>query len=173
MAPFTTTHGIVELVSVWAFTPASGPTPPAINDHGTSWIKLESAPGLHDAPEADDNRDARTTEDGEITYPGYKLGRTFSLKGTIYANNEHELYALLTPLRRGYTTNMVDEGSFTVTPYSGIGGPVWNLSVRVLGFHPDEIFTHNRGREFPYRWGFELVFRQSDPLFYSGGVGFE
>lgn len=173
MPPFTTAHGIVELMSVWAFAPATGPTPPSINNHGTSWIKLESAPGLHDAPESDDNRDARTTTHGEILYPGFKLGRTFSLKSTIYANDEHEMYALLTGIRRGYTENMVDEGEFTITPYASVGGPVWNLSARVLGYHPDEVFTYNRGRMFPYRWGFELVFRQSDPKFYSAAVAFD
>lgn len=169
---FTTDHGIVELMSTWQFVPSSGPSPPPINDHGDSWIKLESAPGLHDAPEADDNRDPRTIEDGEIIYPGFKLGRTFSLKASVYANNEDEMYTLLTGVRRGYTTNMVDEGRFTITPYSGIGGPVWNLDARVLGFHPDDTFTWNLNQKFAYRWGFELVFRQSDPLFYSDDTAY-
>lgn len=168
----TTDHGIAELVSTWAFAPATGPTPAVINDHGTSWIKLESAPGLHDGPESEDNREGRTNVDGEIIYPGFKLGRTFSLKCTVYAENELDMRALLTSIRRGYTFNMDLEGVFTVTPYSGIGGPTWTFGARVLGFHPDEVFNHSDHRKWKWRWGFELVLRMSDTLFYSSATGY-
>lgn len=169
---FTVDHGIAERVSTWAFAPATGPTPPNINDHGTYWIKLESAPGLHDGAESEDNREGRTNADGEIIYPGFKLGRTFSLKCTVYAENELDMRGLLTAIRRGYTSDTDAEGVFTITPYSGVGGPVWTLGARVLGFHPDETFDKKDNRVWKWRWGFELVFRMSDTLFYSSATGY-
>lgn len=168
----TTDHGIAELLSTWTFAPATGPSPPAINDHNTAWIKLNSAPGLHDGAEAEDPREGRTNADGEIIYPGFKLGRTFSLKCEIYAEDEPAMRALLTGVRRGYTTDTDGEGVFTVTPYSGLGGPVWTLGARVLGYHPAEVFTHSDHRKWKWRWEFELVLRMSDTLFYSSAVGF-
>lgn len=169
----TTAHGIVELISVWEFAPGSGSAPPDINDHGsTSWVKLNSAPGLHDGAESDDNREARTNVDGEIIYPGFKLGRTFTLKSEVYAEDELEMYALMTELRRGYTTETDLEGVFTVTPYSGMGGVVWNFQARTLGFHPAEVFTHSRHRKWKFRWEVDVVLRMSDTLFYSSAVGY-
>lgn len=169
---YTTDHGIVELSSTWAYAPATGPTPPTINDHGASWVIMRSAPGLQDGPESDDNREPRTTVQGEIIYPGLKLGRTFSLKCEVLANDEASMRFLLTYARRGYCFNMDDEGTWTVTPYTGVGGVVWNLKTRTLGFHPAESFTYEQNRPWKWRWEFELVVRMSDALFYSDDVAY-
>lgn len=169
----TTDHGIVERMSTWAYAPATGPTPFVINDHAaTAWIILKGAPGLHDGPEADDNREPRTTIDGEITYPGLKLGRTFTLKCELYAETDSELYIMMTSLRRGYTFDTSLEGAFTITPYSDIGGPVWNFSARCIGFHPAEEWTWVRNRKWKFRWELDIVMRMSNPNFYSSAVSY-
>lgn len=170
--PYTTAHGVPVRDAVWTFAPATGSAPPAINDHSTSWIQLLNAPGLNDAPEADDNREPRTNVDGEIIYPGFKLGRTFSLSLLILAEDELAMLALLTGLRRGYTTNMNAEGTFTVTPYSGRGGPVWTFGARILAFDPEDDFTFSRHRVWKYRWAVAIQARMSNPLFYVGATGY-
>lgn len=170
--PYTTDHGVPDIDATHAWTPVTGPTPPVINDHGNPWIKLLGAPGMHDGPESDDNREPRTIQDGEIVYPGFKLGRTFTLNCEAQAENELDMRLMLTTARRGFTFNMVDEGLMTVVPYSGVGGPTWTYHARVIAFDPADDFTWERNRVWKFRWPFAITLRMSDPLYYSSSVGY-
>jgi hypothetical protein len=66
---------------------------------------------------------------------------------------------------------MVNEGTMTVTPFAWVGGPTWTFKARCTAFTPDGDFDYLPTLYIPFRHGFQLTLRMSDPRFYTGGSG--
>lgn len=162
-----------------AWTPASGSSPPTLNNPLTfpatkPWAQVLSIPGWWDPPDMEDHRDGRTAGPYEIPYPPVILGKTLVYEGAIWADDEQTFRNFTRAIQRGFTTDRLNEGLMTVTPYASIGGPVWTFNARCLDFKPDKDFTWSRNRPTGrFRRGFMLTLRMSNPRFYTGGVGSE
>lgn len=178
----------VDAKHAWA--PATGSTPPVINNWTADpvtlpYVGLQRISGWRDGADADDNREARTNDDGEIPYPGRLLGKTISYEGTVAAATREALAGQVTGLLNGYGDRS-GLGTMTVTPFSSIGGVVWQYQARVLSvqFDPEPEFTAASGqRELlpvigalgAWRRGYILSLRMTNPRFYTptlAGTGY-
>lgn len=129
------------------------------------WIHVLNVTNWRHGVESEDNRQARTISDGEITYPSKKLGVTKVCEYEIRADSVRSLDQTLTAVVAAFD-NMSDEGTMAFTPYEG--GPVWAFDARVLSLEPDPDWDYNdEGRGWAVQQGFQLSLRLSDPYFYA------
>lgn len=159
----------VDAKHAWA--PASGSTPPVINNWTADpltypFVLLENIAGWRSSPEADDNREPRSVGDGEIAYPGALLGKTLVYEMELRAATRESLRATVTGLLNGFGDRS-GLGTMTVTPFTSIGGVVWQYKARVLSFDPDDLWTYNPVVPGPWRTGATLTLRMTDPRFYT------
>lgn len=133
------------------------------------WIKVTGIAGWRDLPESVDNREPKTYGPGEIVYPSEKLGKTVVYSCEARATTREEIRAQITGCLRGFGGTLT-EGTMTVTPYAAPGGVVWTFMARVLIVDPEDTFSYFERRRAPYRWGFTVALRMSDPFFTTGGV---
>jgi hypothetical protein len=170
---YTAADGPPDLDGVHVWTPATGSAPPALNFWDVTapaWprIRLEQITGWRSLPEADDNRQPRTTTHGEFPYPGMMLGKTIVYEGQVRAKEWVTIKAPVHGMNQGFGERSL-EGLMTITPFSWIGGVVWTFHARVLSLDFDPKPEYVPAPE-PIRWGFALTLRMSDPYFYTGGV---
>lgn len=155
-----------------AWAPAAGTAPPVINtrtDPPTPpWIKLLEIPGFRDHPEIVDNREGLTFGEGEADYPSRTLGKTVVYVCEARALTRESLAGVMTAVIAGFGRSRDALGTMTVTPNPAIGGPVWTFTGRVIALTPDPAFSWFPRRRLPFRRGFTVSIRMSDPYFYSG-----
>lgn len=172
--PFTVDDGPPDIDAVHVWTPAAGASPPALNSWditAPAWprIRLEQITGWRSLPEADDNRQPRTTTHGEFSYPGMMLGKTLVYEGAVRALDWISLKGPVNGMNQGFGERST-EGLMTVTPFSWIGGPVWVFTARVLSLDFDPKPDYVSSAPEPLSWGFALTLRMSDPYFYTSGT---
>jgi hypothetical protein len=165
----------IDAVHQWA--PATGTAPPALHAPTTDplptlpWIKVTAIDGWRDLPEIVDNRAPRTFGVGEVAYPARVLGKTLVYQCEIRAASRETVRNKLSLCLAGFGTDL-NEGVMTVTPYTAPGGVVFTYTARVIALDADSAWTPNLGSYAPYRWGFTLSLRMSDPKFYTSGTGY-
>ena len=168
--PYTAADGPPSHDATHAWSPATGPAPPTLNDQTVNpriVFGVEGGiTGWRVLPEADDNREARTTTDGEIPYPGKKLGKTIVYEMTVYGDTLQAVSAVQTSMLNGYG-DMSGLGTMTVTPYPHIGGVTWQFQARVLSLDFDNRPEWRKELAQPWRWGFALSLRMMNPFFYT------
>lgn len=174
---YTAADGPPDVDATHAWAPAAGTAPPTLNNRATDpatlpWIKVDGIQGWRSLPESEDNRAPRTKGDGEITYHGRKLGKTLVYEARVMAKTRETMRTALSGTMRGYALSTDDEGEMTVTPFAAPGGVVWTFSARVIDLQADRSFDYSDKRRAAYQWGFTISLRMSDPLFYTGGVGY-
>lgn len=175
--PYTVASGPPDVDATHAWDPAgAAAAPPVMNDQGGVWppvlprIKVKPITGWRALAESEDNRAARTKGHGEVPYPSRKLGKTLVYECEIRAATIISVRDTMNAVTVGFE-NKDAEGVMTVTPWAYIGGPTWTFSARVIDMTPDPSFSYFERRLAPFRWGFSLSLRMSDPLFYTAGVG--
>lgn len=171
--PYTIADGPPDIDGTHAWAPAVGSAPPTLNDWNVlapTWprVRIEQITGWRSLPDADDNRDPRTTTHGEFPWPGMMLGKTIVYEGAVRALSWLTLKAPVNSMVLGFGERS-QEGVMTVTPFSWIGGTVWTYSARVisLDFDPKPDYLPNAPEVLS--WGFALTLRMSDPYFYADG----
>lgn len=175
---YVAANGPPDIDATHLWTPASGASPPTLNNQGTAlphvmpWIKVRSIDGWGDMPEIVDNRAPRTFGEGEVAYPSRVLGKTLVYNCEVRGLTAEEARGTLRLCLAGFWRSRDDEGVMTVTPYAARGGPVFTFGARVIGMDSDSVWTYRSGAYGPYRWPFTVSLRMSDPLFYTGGTGY-
>ena len=175
---YVAADGPPDIDATHAWVPATGSAPPTLNVAGTGgnppvlpWVKVLGIDGWRDAPEIVDNRAARTFGVGEIAYPARMLGRTVVYQLEARAVSRESVRGAVSACMTGFMTNM-SEGTMTVTPFTVPGGVVWTYTGRVIALDADSTFTKAAGVWGPFRWGLTVTIRMSNPLFYTGAVGY-
>lgn len=176
---YVATDGPPDIDAQHAWTPATGSPPPTLNVAGTGggapalpWIKVLSIDGWRDLPEMVDNRAPRTLGVGEVPYPARVLGKTVVYQLEVRAASRESVRGTLSACLTGFGAQ-TDEGTMTVTPFTVPGGVAWTFTGRVTALDSDSSFTlAPAGLWGRYRWGLTVTIRMSDPLFYTGGVGY-
>jgi hypothetical protein len=176
---YVTGDGPPDIDATHAWAPVTGTAPPTLNVAGAGgaapvlpWIKVRAIDGWRDFPETIDNRAGRTFGVGEIAYPARVLGKTVVYQCEVQAATRESARGTLSLAIAGFGLSMSDEGTMTVTPFTVPGGPAWTYTGRVIALDSDSTFTKLSGVWGPFRWGFTLSIRMSDPRFYTGGVGY-
>jgi hypothetical protein len=182
---YTSVSGPPDVDASHAWAPATGLAPPVINDWtsdppGLPYFALEEITGWRSGPDADDNREPRTLLPGEIAYPGMLQGRTLVYEGTVAAATREALGLVVTGLLNGYADRS-GLGTMTVTPFSSVGGVVWQYQARVLDL-AFEALTYTDasvhrdllpviGAAGAWRRPCMLTLRMLDPYFYTPALG--
>lgn len=137
---------------------ATYPAPPVL-----PWIVVARVQNWRHGIESDDNRAPRTAGDGEITYPGHKLGKTMVYELEVRAATVKQLDQTMTTLVTAFE-NTSDEGTMVLAPHEG--GTSWQYAARVLALTPDEDWDYSdEGRGWVVSHGYQLSLRLSDPYF--------
>jgi hypothetical protein len=157
---YVTGDGPPDIDATHAWAPVTGTAPPTLNVAGAGgaapvlpWIKVRAIDGWRDFPETIDNRAGRTFGVGEIAYPARVLGKTVVYQCEVQAATRESARGTLSLAIAGF-------------------GPAWTYTGRVIALDSDSTFTKLSGVWGPFRWGFTLSIRMSDPRFYTGGVGY-
>ncbi len=160
----------IDATHTWA--PLTGTAPPVLNDQGggapeaVAWITVRSIDGGRDLPETIDNRAGRTFGIGEIPYPARVLGKTVVYQCEARGPTLESARGQVSRCVAGFGLSISDEGTMTVEP-TAPEGPTWTFMARVIALDADSRPTLLRGVFNPYRWGFTLSLRMSDPRFYT------
>ena len=177
---YVAADGPPDIDATHAWAPATGTAPPVLNDQARGatgpatlpWVRIASIDGWRDLPEIDDRRAPKTVGDGEIDYPSRTLGKTVVYVCQVRGQTKEQTRGRLSAIIAGYGLSLSAKGTMTVTPYAAVGGPAWTFQARTLAIDSDSAWTYVAGGWGPYRWGFTLSLRMSDPRFYTGGVGY-
>lgn len=174
---YVAADGPPDIDATHAWAPAAGTAPPTLNARATDpatlpWIKVDGIAGWRSLAESEDNRDKRTYGDGEIPYTSRKLGKTIVYECRVLAKTRETVRNKLSLTLAGFARSTDAEGVMTVTPYAVPGGVVWTYSARVIDMQADRSFSYDSNRRANFQWGFTISLRMSDPLFYTGGVGY-
>jgi hypothetical protein len=122
--------------------------------------------GLHDLPEAEDNREPRNSQHGENIFPSYVRGKTVTYEGELRAATQQALAAYRQSMRAAFAERNV-EGHMVSAPHATYGSVAWEYYARVLSCSiDDEIRTsveeyHNGTRPVFVR-NFALALRLAD-----------
>lgn len=180
---YTAAHGPPALDAVHTWAPPTATAPPALGDTQREPIVLPQIQvlritGLRGLPEFVDNRVARTLGMGEIPLPSRTTGRTLVYECEVQTGPDdltgvarEDLLAAQNALIVGFGDRDT-EGVMTITPWAAPGGVVWTYSARATDLQFDPEWKLDAQTVIAYRWGFSLTLRMSDPLFYTGGVGY-
>jgi hypothetical protein len=160
------------LAAVHQWTTAAGDAAARFNDQVTSpptlpWTRVRQITGWRALPESDDNRQPRTYGDGEIVYPGRKLGKTLVYECTVEARTMQTVEDTMGAIVQGFG-DMSGEGRMDVIPYSGAA--TWTYHARVIDLQVEPVWDWNENRRTVFEWGFTLSLRMSDPHFYLAGT---
>lgn len=160
----------VDAKHAWA--PATGSAPPVLGNWTADpidypFIHVRQIANWRAAPEADNFSEPKSYGPGEIPLAGEKLGKTLVYELQVKADTREELANTITGLLKGFCTDMSGLGTMTVTPWSSIGGVVWQYKARVLGFEPDPVPEYLPGVTGPWRREAQLTLRMFDPYFYT------
>lgn len=180
---YTAEHGPPDVDGTHAWTPFVGTPPPVLNDQST-WPRTRFMPdgdaitGFRALPESDDNREPRTNFDGEVGYPGRKVGKTLAYEMEVVSDSLQGLRFVQTGILNGFQ-DMSRLGLMTITPFAYIGGVVWQYKARVLSCEFDAkpvwderaIDLIGGGRMAAWTWPFHLSLRMLDPFFYTPTYG--
>ncbi len=175
---YVVADGPPDIAATHTWAPAAGTAPPVLNDQGPgapdeeAWIALLGIDGWRDMPETLPSSDGRSAGEGEIPYPARMLGKTVVYKLQARAPTLEAADGLISRCLAGFGLSYSVEGEMTVVPFAVIGGPTWTFAARLLLLTPEGRPTLLRGVYNPYRRGFTLSLRMSDPWFYTGGDGY-
>ena len=165
--------GILGLEATCTYTPPDEFAAPFILNpaSGLPRAQLRRIVGLHDLPDADDNREPATAYPGEVPVLGHARGRTIVYEGVIKARTMNELRAVSNAMRVAFR-NRSDEGTFTHAPHATWGAVSHWFKARViaLSIPEDQDSIPASAMPSPYKRPFTLTVRQSDPRYYVTGL---
>lgn len=135
--------------------------------------KARAIRNFHSLPEADNNTESITGEDGENIYPNNSRGKTITYECTALGSDALELYEYVADLRAQFSDRS-NPGSMVISPNPGFGSVDWAYNARVLDFSADdEISTTLDSVPTPYQLAYTLSMRQYEGSFYVPGGSIE
>jgi hypothetical protein len=142
-----------------------------LNAGGFPRAKVNRITGLHDLPDADDNRENNTGYAGEQPYVGHARGRTIVYEGVLKAQTLPQLRAYGNALRAAFQDRS-GEKVMTHAPHVTWGAISHFFYARVINWSSPEDQTSYSGSAMPTPWQrpFVLTLRQSDPRYYVTGL---
>jgi hypothetical protein len=171
---FTVAHGILGIEGIHRIADL---VDLGDNESPLPRIEIDRITGLHSLPEADDNRENRYGQGGELVYRSLARGRTITYEGRILAADLYALRALTRNFRHAASSGRLGELAVVVRPHAAIGGVSHTYRARTLALEiDDEQLVGYEAMPTPYQRGFIFTLRQSDPRYYlvgtvSGGGG--
>lgn len=162
----TISEGILGTEAEWHWTAGDGGLA-IINRQGVHpRFKLDGIVGLHDLPEADDNREPRSAMLGELPYPGHPRGKTLTLEGRVQGRTLPELRTWARDLRMAFAERSL-HGTMVVRPPVARGGVHHAFTARVLALESPDTQTRDEHAVLPWQREFTLGLRMADPRFFA------
>lgn len=129
--------------------------------------RLTRITGLHDAADADDNREPNLGFAGEQPYPSEERGRTIVYEGIIEARSLSDLRKFGTGLRAKCRSRFAEK-QMTVSydPAYNFYGSMYYMA-KALAFTADDEQVNSPQSTYVYSRTFSLTVRQSDPRYYA------
>ncbi len=128
--------------------------------------KLDAIPNLYSRAESEDNRSSKVGRHGEVIYPSYKTGKTFTYEGRTQCRNLFDLQAVDTALR-GACSEPYLETEFRLTHNPALATGEWRYWARIISFTEDARWEFNpRHARSPFQRRFVIGVRMSDDRFY-------